>query len=177
MSVIALNGVNCPACGEPVFFVDNRADYDAHMKEHPEAPLSLHPGVDVGSWTSPRELEIGGKMLRVTRRDLLAHKVFPIPCPGCSVVYVARLDIVNTEAVMRYEKLVRPYHPPSLDFPVVEPKWGFVGQPVVDFVRDVRETRNPVVRASVVRKLLAAGWDFQGLRGLESEMPSGFGGQ
>jgi len=162
----SIRGVNCPYCRDPIFFTDDEDDYEAHNKTHPNSGLELVGGIDVRGWAVVRELDIGGRKLRLTRNDVLGYRIYPIGCSKCHLVYIARLDITNLDKVLHYEKAVRLYHPPSLDFPEVGPEWGFVGQSIEAFCADVKAIRNQFVREMVLRHLHEAGFDFTLLRGV-----------
>jgi hypothetical protein len=168
---VAIKGVNCPSCRRAYFFVDTKADFAELKREHPDTEVELHDGIDVHGWTATRELTIGGRTLRFTRRDMLGNRIYPVVCDGCRTVYFARHDIVNLAEVEKYERTVRPYRPPSPASPPVEPTWGFRGQSVADFVKDVHAIRNPVMRSFVVRAVRAAGIDLVGLRDVDDAGP------
>jgi hypothetical protein len=167
----APKGATCPSCRKAYFFLDDRADFEAHMAAFPAAPIVLNEGIDVRGWAASRELVFAGARVVVTRKDVIGNRVYPVRCPGCSTVYIVRNDIVNIPEVEHYEKNVRPYRPPSPDSPAIDPKWGYRGQSVADFCADVKAIKNPAVRAFVARAVRGAGLDLVGLRDVDTSGP------
>ena len=159
-NITSIQSVNCPACAAALFFTDSYEDFERHHKTHPQSEVMYQGGIDMGSWRPGLQLRVKGRIARVVRTDLNALYVYPIMCPHCRKIMVAHLYVTNAADIQHYEEMVRPKYPPKHDWDEVTPKWGTLAFTPVDFLNELKEIRNPMVRAAVVRKLQAAGWKF-----------------
>lgn len=145
----------CPVCQRYTYFTDIHEDFEAHHARYEQSEVEWQPGVDVGSWRPILETRINGKDVVLSRKDLSVFRVYPILCRGCRKTFVAHLTVVNLEAVRHYEEVTRKIRPPDAAAPPIEPRWGMRGFTVSEFVAEVKAIKNPVVRASVSRRMRA----------------------
>ncbi len=155
MPITSGRGTNCPYCSTAYYWTEVATDYETLKKEAPESPIVLDEGVDVGRWSE--------------RRDIEVNKVFPIRCPSCQNIYIARLGILNAEEIRRKKQFYE-FNPPTkaqmqLGGGVPKERWGYVGYNVADFCEQVRAIKNQFLRDAVVRRLYERGWRFIPLGG------------
>lgn len=168
MGILTTNAANCPYCKTPVYYTTSDTDHAKLKTEHPETPVAYIPTIDMGTWRPATEVRIGNRVARISPSHLASLEVTPIMCDGCGKIYFAYWDCNNVAAFKHYEEFVRPTNPPkNKDDKGVVPTWQMVGHPSKDFCDQVKSTKNPMVRAAVVRRLLDAGIDLLPLRGLE----------
>jgi hypothetical protein len=156
--ITSVQSVLCPGCSQALFFTDVYDDFELHHRDFPQSEVLYQGGIDMGAWRPGLQLRVKGRLARVTRTDLSAFYVYPLLCPKCHKMMVAHLFVTNAADVQRYEETVRPQFPPKREGDEVEPKWGMVAFGPRAFLDELREIRNPMVRAAVIRKLQAAGW-------------------
>ena len=162
---------SCPFCGYGIFFTDNPEEHAQHHQEFEKSDLVLVASVDGGGWKPSVEIQVRGRVGRLTRDDIPSVAIYPMQCPACKKVLVAHLGVTNRERVEHYENNVRPYHPPLKQGDEVLPAWAIVGYTPRDFVAEVNNIKNPMIRGGLVRRLDASPFRFDGLQREDRQLP------